>query len=238
VARGALRIVAARHLWVNRQVVVRVDAPHGSHATVVAIRALVFGVGVASSGIPETWAASANRPGVHYVEDLSPQRASELATTIETRRRPGDIVIVSIHWGGNWGYGIPPEQRSFAHRLVDEAGVDIVHGHSSHHAKGIEVYHERLILYGCGDFLNDYEGIGGREQFRSDLVLLYVVKLHPSTGSLLGLTMLPFQIRRFRLRRPPAADVTWMKERIDSESRSLGCRVQIGSESALIARWG
>jgi len=33
--------------------------------------------------------------------------------------------------------------------------VDIIHGHSSHHVKAIEVYKEKLILYGCGDFLSD-----------------------------------------------------------------------------------
>jgi poly-gamma-glutamate capsule biosynthesis protein CapA/YwtB (metallophosphatase superfamily) len=30
----------------------------------------------------------------------------------------------------------------------------------------IEGYRDRLILYGCGDFLNDYEGIKGYEEFR------------------------------------------------------------------------
>jgi len=31
----------------------------------------------------------------------------------------------------------------------------------------------RLILYGCGDFLNDYEGIRGYEEYRGDLALMY-----------------------------------------------------------------
>ena len=32
---------------------------------------------------------------------------------------------------------------------------------------------DRLVLYGCGDFLNDYEGIGGNEGFRGELGLMY-----------------------------------------------------------------
>jgi len=32
-----------------------------------------------------------------------------------------DIVLVSIHWGSNWGYEIPTEQIDFAHKLIDEA---------------------------------------------------------------------------------------------------------------------
>ena len=75
-------------------------------------------------------------------------------------------MVASVHWGSNWGYDIPREQTVFAHRLIDEAGVDIIHGHSSHHVRAIEVYKDRLILYGCGDFLNDYEGISGYEEFR------------------------------------------------------------------------
>ena len=43
----------------------------------------------------------------------------------------------------------------------------------AHHVKGIEVYRQKLILYGCGDFIDDYEGIRGYEQFRDDLVLMY-----------------------------------------------------------------
>ncbi len=88
-------------------------------------------------------------------------------------------MVVSIHWGGNWGYGIPGEQRQFAHRLIDQAGVDVVHGHYSHHAKGIEVYHDKLILYGCGDFLNDYEGISGQERFRGERTMNWSLQLTP-----------------------------------------------------------
>lgn len=73
-------------------------------------------------------------------------------------RRPGDRVVLSLHWCGNWGYEIAREHRDFAHAVIDEAGIDLLHGHSSHHPMGIELYHGKAILYGCGDFLNDYEG--------------------------------------------------------------------------------
>jgi poly-gamma-glutamate synthesis protein (capsule biosynthesis protein) len=63
-------------------------------------------------------------------------------------KQEGHIVVVSIHWGGNWGYRAPQEEIDFAHHLIDEARVDIIHGHSSHHVKGIEVYRNKLILYG------------------------------------------------------------------------------------------
>ena len=71
-----------------------------------------------------------------------------------------------------------------------EAGIHVVHGHSSHHFKGIEVYRNRPILYGCGDFLNDYEGIGGHRRFRGELALMYFPILDPATGDLLSLDLL------------------------------------------------
>lgn len=44
------------------------------------------------------------------------------------------------------------------------------------------MYRDRLILYGCGDFINDYEGIGGYESFRGDLRLMYFVDLDAADG--------------------------------------------------------
>lgn len=55
--------------------------------------------------------------------------------------------------------------RLFTRALIDDAGVDLVFGHSSHHPKALEVYNGRLILYGCGDLINDYEGIGRYDEY-------------------------------------------------------------------------
>jgi len=92
---------------------------------------------------------------------------------VEKHRQLGDFTIISIHWGANWGYDIPAEHQKFAHRLVDEAAVDVIYGHSSHHAIGMELYKGVPVLYGCGDFINDYEGISGNEEFRFELALAY-----------------------------------------------------------------
>ncbi|MEX2559185.1 MAG: CapA family protein, partial [Pirellulales bacterium] len=116
-------------------------------------RVLVFSFGTPTSGIPLEWAAADDWPGVHLLPDLSPTTARAVSQLVARHRCGGDIVVASIHWGGNWGYTIPGSERQFARRLIDEAGVAVVHGHSSHHVQGIEVYQDRLILYGCGDFL-------------------------------------------------------------------------------------
>jgi poly-gamma-glutamate capsule biosynthesis protein CapA/YwtB (metallophosphatase superfamily) len=188
-------------------------------------RVLVFSAACGSAGVPPEWAATPSRPGVNRLPDLSQATASAFGDQVARNRQDGDVVVVSIHWGANWGHAIGDEQRRFAHGLIDRAGVSIVHGHSSHHAKAIEVHAGRLILYGCGDFLNDYEGIAGYEEYRGDLAVMYFPEVDPATGRLVGLDMTPLQIRRLRLNQARPADVDWLGQTLDRESRKLGARI-------------
>ena len=93
-------------------------------------RVLVFAFGSTSSGIPRLWAASERAPGVNLLKDLSDKTVRRVANRVQSAKRRGDVVVASIHWGGNWGYRIPGSQTRFARKLLDEAGVDVVHGHS------------------------------------------------------------------------------------------------------------
>lgn len=188
-------------------------------------RVLVFAFGTTSSGIPLSWAATAARPGVRLLRDLSADTADRIAAEIRRVKRPGDVVVASIHWGGNWGFEVPEEYVAFARRLV-RAGVDVVHGHSSHHVRPMELVDGRLVLYGCGDFIDDYEGIAGHEEFRGDLRLAYFPELDAATGRLAGLRLAPFRARRFRLEHAALADARWLEETINRECRRFGFRVQ------------
>jgi poly-gamma-glutamate synthesis protein (capsule biosynthesis protein) len=200
-------------------------------------RILVFAFGVESSGIAADWAATASRSGVNLLPGLSYRTLGDVATAIRSGRRVGDIVVASIHWGPNWGYQIPGEHVAFAHGLIEEAGVDVVHGHSSHHPLGIEVHQDRPILYGCGDFLNDYEGIGGHEQYRPDLSLGYFVEMDPASGKLAAIIMAPFRMRRFRLERANAEDTRWLGEVMDREGQKFGTGATLDAEGRLRLGW-
>lgn len=188
-------------------------------------RVLVFGAATPISGVSGEWAAREDRAGIFLLDDLSPATVDALAARIAAARRSRDIVVFSLHWGGNWGYGISSQEIAFAHALIEKAGVDIVHGHSSHHAKAVEVHRGKLVLYGCGDFIDDYEGIGGHETFRSDLALAYVASVDTAAGGQLAdLRILPFRIRKFRLERAPAEDTAWLRETLSRESAPVGTR--------------
>lgn len=198
-------------------------------------RILVFAYAAASSGVPPEWAATDERAGIAWLADLSSDAISTILTAVGAHKRSGDLAVVSVHWGGNWGYAIAPQEQNFARRLVD-GGVDLVHGHSSHHPKGIEVYRQRLILYGCGDFLNDYEGIGGYRSYRPDLALMYFPTVDGASGRLQQLILVPTQIRRLSVNLAPEEGIVWLQAMLDREGRQFGTRVE-RSGHQLILRW-
>jgi len=200
-------------------------------------RVLVFSFAAVTSGTPRNWAATQDAPGVNLLRDLSEATAIRVSERIARHRQPQDVIVVSIHWGPNWGYDIPEEQRHFSHTLIDRADVSVIHGHSSHHAKAIEIYRDRLILYGCGDFLNDYEGIQGYEDYRGDLASMYFAEIGPATRTLSAVDIVPLQIRKFTLVRPSGPDIDWVQQTLDRESRGFGTHIAAISPGRLALSW-
>jgi poly-gamma-glutamate capsule biosynthesis protein CapA/YwtB (metallophosphatase superfamily) len=200
-------------------------------------RLLLWSVAMTSSGVPSTWAAGTDRPGVAFIPDLSAASAADLGRRVRSIRQPGDITVVSVHWGSNWGYGVPRPHVRFAHRLID-SGVDVVHGHSSHHPRPIEVYRGKLVLYGCGDLIDDYEGITSYPEYRDDLRLLYLATLDPGTHDLRELRMVPLQTRRMRLQHAASPDAEWLRAVLHRISRRFGSRVDLDPDDGLVLRPG
>jgi poly-gamma-glutamate synthesis protein (capsule biosynthesis protein) len=199
-------------------------------------RLLVFAAGADDSGVPQSWSAGSASPGVHRLPDYSSRTAERFAKLVEGSKRAGDIALASLHWGGNWGYEIPAVHRRFAHDLIEYASIDVVHGHSSHHAKAIEVHLGRPIFYGCGDLLNDYEGIPGHDEFRDDLVFMYFVGFDAGRGEATRLEMVPRRIRNFRLGGPEPADVHWLHAIVSRECGRFKHRV-VRTDDGFALEW-
>ncbi len=183
-------------------------------------RVLIFSFAFPSSGVPRSWAATRESSGINVPSDLSLSGVARITEQVERL--------------SNWGYEVADAERRFARALIDDAGVSIVHGHSSHHPKGIEVYRDRLILYGCGDFLNDYEGIRGYEEYRGDLALMYFARVDAASAAVVSLEIVPLQVRNFRLVRPSSQDVEWLQQTLDRESRRFGARVVLDMAGRLV----
>jgi poly-gamma-glutamate capsule biosynthesis protein CapA/YwtB (metallophosphatase superfamily) len=217
------------------------DADEAQRAAAVPLdgggRVLVVAAGMPSSGVPASWAAGVGRSGVAVADEASEAAAASIVDRVRRARQPGDLVVASLHWGSNWGYDVPRAQVRFAHTLID-GGVDVVHGHSSHHPRPIGIHGGRLVLFGCGDLVNDYEGIGGHERYRSDLRLLHLVSVHAQTGELIGARMIPLRARRLRLEHAAGADVAWLRATLDRVSRPFGAGVDTDDGGALTLELG
>jgi poly-gamma-glutamate synthesis protein (capsule biosynthesis protein) len=142
------------------------------------------------------WAASGKHSGVWYVPiRVDGKQAQYLFEVVQQTKAEVACLIVSVHWGSNWGYAPPPEHRLFAHALIDR-GADIIFGHSSHVARGIEMYQNRPIIYGAGDFIDDY---AVDEVERNDQSFLFIIEMNATTLS--RLLLYPTVIRHFQARR-------------------------------------
>lgn len=199
-------------------------------------RVLLFSFATLSSGVPRAWAARAGRPGVALLPGLSSRAARAVARAIEAHRLPADRVVVSLHWGGNWGLAVPAAHQAFARKLIDLGAADVVHGHSSHHPLPIEVWRGKAILYGCGDLLNDYEGIGGHGRLRCDAGCLYALTLDDA-GGLQRLEIEPLQLCRFQLQAADAAARSWLQSVFDEGGRAFGTGVPGTNGSRFVLGW-
>jgi poly-gamma-glutamate capsule biosynthesis protein CapA/YwtB (metallophosphatase superfamily) len=80
------------------------------------------------------WAASGNHPGVwHMPIRVQDARAHQLFEMVQRTKANVACLIISVHWGPNWGYDPPAGHQPFARALIDH-GADIVFGHSGRRA--------------------------------------------------------------------------------------------------------
>jgi poly-gamma-glutamate synthesis protein (capsule biosynthesis protein) len=200
-------------------------------------RVIIISLGSPTSGVPLEWAAGSNQSGINILRDFSEETILKIKNQVAAEKQKEDVVLVSIHWGSNWGYDVSPEHTEFARKLIDIADVDLIHGHSSHHPRPIEVYKDRLIIYGAGDLLNDYEGITGYEQFRDDLSLMYFASIDPSTGKLVKLQMVPMQIKKIKLSYATNNDVRWLQNVLNRECEKFNTKFDLSEDNTLLLKW-
>lgn len=167
------------------------------------------------------WDAGAARAGVWFVPiDPSNARARELLEGVSRARTEADIVIVSMHWGTNRGYEPEAGHRGFAHDLID-AGADAVFGHSAHVCRGVEIYKGKPIMYGAGNFIDDY---AVDETERNDESFVFVIET--DRGRIAGMRMYPTIIENCQARLPDPDRATGMAMRMAELCRKLDTKTE------------
>lgn len=181
----------------------------------------VFAASSGCSGTPSTWWANGDRSGVVGIPALTSRDAVDEAVKIVKKaidahpHSSENVRILSVHMGPNWAMKGEDEtdvacRREFAHRVIDSCGVDLVYGHSSHHVRGLEVYHGKLIMYGTGDLINDYEGFENRgEEEYNRLGGIFIADVNANSGDFVKLRIVPCYMNRLRLERYRRGSKIW-----------------------------
>ena len=85
---------------------------------------------------------------------VADQRINPILKQIRTLKRQGCLVLVSLHWGIEYGFYPVPYQRRQAKRMI-EAGASLIIGHGPHYPQGIENYRHGQIIYSLGNLFFD-----------------------------------------------------------------------------------
>jgi len=180
------------------------------------------------------WAATKEAPGINYIDvdnytDRDIDEIKMLTAEVRTKEKV-DLIAVSLHWGSNYCWQPSPQFVKFAHQLVDNCGVDLIHGHSSHHIQGVEVYKGKPILYGCGDFVDDY---AVDKEFRNDLGFIYQLYLDSQSTKWKSIELVPTKIATFQVTRP-GNDRDFLITRMKELSAKFGTNWTDTAEGTLV----
>ena len=172
------------------------------------------------------WAAKEHKPGVHFVPvDAGDPRAKRLFDIVAAAEKASDMVIVSAHWGPNWGREPVPGHVPFAHRLID-CGAQIVFGHSCHVFQGVEFYGGGVIIYSAGDFIDDY---AVDEVEKNDESFLFIAS---ANGRVRSLALCPTVIEGFHADMAPFSRAGLIVAKMRSLSAGFGTRSEWDADTA------
>lgn len=164
------------------------------------------------------WEATVRAPGIYYVPvDAGDRRVTHLLELVRRTKGQVQLLVVSAHWGANWGSDVPPAHQGLARALI-EAGADVVFGHSAHIFRGVEIYRNRPIVYSAGDFVDDY-AVDPDE--RNDQSFVFLLETDGSIPRTLRLHPTNITHLQTRLARRNAGKIA---ERMQRLSRRLGTR--------------
>ncbi|MGZ3837484.1 MAG: CapA family protein [Flavisolibacter sp.] len=169
-----------------------------------------------------SWKASANRCGTNYLDVSRTDDRERARQKVKQLSSEADLIVVSLHWGPNLRQRPCSLFVRFAHDLVD-SGARIIFGHSAHIFQAIELYHDGLILYDTGDYIDDYQV---DPVLRNDLSFLYEIEC--CANDLKRLQLYPVQIRECQVNFVNDDSYAWSMDRICKLSAFLNTSLQNG----------
>jgi poly-gamma-glutamate synthesis protein (capsule biosynthesis protein) len=175
------------------------------------------------------WEAKTDSPGVNFIPiTLENDYGERLKRCIETAKEGADIVIVSCHVGPHFREVPSDAYANFAHQII-ELGADIYWGHSNHMPQRIEIYKKKVIMYDCGDFVDDY---AVDPHYRNDLSFLFLVNL--AKDKIRSVELVPVRISDFRACTAPPWDADFIIQRMVNQCKVLGTETTVKDKTIII----
>ena len=171
----------------------------------------------ATDNTPE-FAAGPEKPGVAYLDlrDEVESRAVLAEQLASAREADPDLLVASLHWGPNFAEAPPRRFRELA-RWLAERDVDVIHGHSAHIFQAVEVHEGSLVLYDCGDFVDDY---AVDPDLRNDRSFLFEVEV--VGGEVAALRLVPTETEGCAVRLASEGAAEWSRRRMCELSKPFG----------------
>jgi poly-gamma-glutamate capsule biosynthesis protein CapA/YwtB (metallophosphatase superfamily) len=203
------------------------DSAEARRGVVVDVAGLRVGL-VAVSDHPHEFAAAEGKPGIAHAE-LERGLPDWLIEEMARLRPECDLLIAFPHWGPNMTTEPAPWQREAAARM-QEAGADLVAGHSAHVFHGIQWASHGPVLFDLGDALDDYRV---DQRLRNDLGVMALWR-PGDPDSELELVGLALEFCRTRLAEGPEGE--WLTARLERACGELGTRVERTATQRFVVR--
>lgn len=100
------------------------------------------------------WAPSPTYRFLAFDDSVTPLDVEAAAEAVAVAAKRSSLVVVSIHWGGEYHAAPGPRQRAVARALAN-AGAGLIVGHGPHVLQRVEWVEETLVAYSLGNFLFD-----------------------------------------------------------------------------------
>lgn len=118
---------------------------------------------------------------------ISVYSANNLKKNIEEAKKSANVVIVDVHWGRDYEYGVTNEMSQIAHNAIDY-GADLVIGTHALGVYPIIKYKDKPIIYSLGYLISDTDYLVGKDSFIFNLVI-------DSNSKITTLNMIPIYIK-------------------------------------------
>ncbi|ARV59542.1 poly-gamma-glutamate biosynthesis protein [Nostocales cyanobacterium HT-58-2] len=172
------------------------------------------------------FAARVDHPGTNYQKICSDSMTLAWieSAVLQLQQAGAQLIILSAHWGPNMVTSPSPQFYRFARKAID-SGVDIFYGHSAHIFQAVEHFHNGLILYDTGDFLDDYIV---DPRLRNDWSFVFLVEV--DSGGLHWLRLIPVCIDYARVELAKEEAFTAICQRMQLLCAAFNTEIQQTSE--------